>query len=594
MILTVSGDQFLLDGEPFRILSGSIHYFRVHPGHWRDRLQKLKDFGLNTVETYIPWNMHEPEMSVFKFDRCVDLAGYLTIAQELGLHVIIRPGPFICSEWDFGGLPYWLLKDPTMQVRTSYPPYLEAVDRYFDRLFEILVPFQSTHGGPIIAMQVENEYGGYGNDQSYLMYIREGMQQRGVDVLLFTSDAPYDGNQQSGGVPGVIGTVNFAYNARKGFDVLRQYHPHGPLMVTEFWSGWFDHWGGFHHLCADGAQEPDEPVKTFDDILAAGASVNFYMFHGGTNFGFMNGANLDEGRYQAEVTSYDYAAPLTEWGDASPRFAEFGKVLRKYIPLPELVIPEQSPKLALGKLRMTESTSLWDTLNDLSHSRQCISPRPMEDFDQNYGLILYRTYISGPRTRARLTVHGVHDRAQIFLDGDQVGVFERETGVSSMLVDIQEWGAWLDILVENMGRVNFGPGLMDRKGITGGVTLDGQLQFQWQVYPLRLEYISPYLFQAADGQPNRFPMFFRSDFYVSEPADTFLDTSAWSKGFAWINGFNIGRYWNRGPQKRLYVPGPLLKPGRNELIMLELHECLEEVVTFTDQPDLGKPDPHTL
>lgn len=565
-----------------------MHYFRVVPQYWRDRLQKMRDFGLNTVETYVPWNLHEPEPGEYHFDGGLDLAEFIRLAGELDLKVIVRPGPYICSEWDFGGLPYWLLKDPQMVVRSSYPPYLEAVESYFDHLFPILTPLQSSKGGPIIAMQVENEYGGFANDQIYLACLHESLRAHGVDVLLFTSDTPYDGNQQAGGLPDVLPTVNFARNAPEAFVKFRQYHPKGPLMVTEFWSGWFDHCGEKHNLNSDGGTDIDRSVTALDDILAMGASLNFYMFHGGTSFGFMNGANSDHGKYLPDVTSYDYAAPLTEWGDPSPRYEAFARVLRKHVDLPALAIPVPMEKKKYGKIHLTESASLWDVLDDLSHSQQSITPLPMENYGQDYGLILYRTYLSGPREDAVLRIRGLHDRAQVYLDGDLIAVLERETGVDSVTINIQEWGSWLDILVENQGRVNFGPDLMDRKGILGGVTLDEQYQYQWQVYPLPLKYISPFFFQAAEGQPNRFPMFFRAEFQIDQPADTFLDTCLMNKGFAWINGTNLGRYWMRGPQKRLYIPGPLLKAGKNELILLELHECLQEVVELTDHPDLGE------
>lgn len=586
-MLTVSGKKFLWNGNPYRIISGSMQYFRVVPQYWRNRLEKMRDFGLNTVETYIPWNLHEPEPTEFTFEGGLDIAAYIKLAQEVGLNVIIRPGPFICAEWEFGGLPYWLLKDPHMQVRCSYAPFLEAVDAYFDRLFAILSPLQSTQGGPIIAMQLENEYGGYGNDVAYLTSLHESMVKRGVDVLLFTSDTPYDGNLQSGSLPGILPTLDFAYDAKSKFEKYRQYHPDGPLMVSEFWSGWFDHWGEKHHLAADGMNTIDKSVQTLEEILATGASLNFYMFHGGTNFGFMNGANDENGKFQSVVTSYDYAAPLTEWGDPSPRFYAYRNVLSRYVDLPLLKDIPPVPRKNYGLIKMTESVSLWDALDDLSKSRLSVVPLPMEEYNQDYGFILYRTYVSGPRDDAKLAIHGIGDRAQVFLDGDQVAVLDRESGTDHVIFEVPPSGIWLDILVENMGRVNFGPGLMDRKGILNGVTIDDQYLYQWQVYPLPMKYISPYLFQPSAGQGNRFPMFFRGEFEINDIADTFLYPKHWSKGIAWVNGSNLGRYWNRGPQKSLYIPGPLLRQGKNEIILLELHETIFPVVELTDQPCLG-------
>lgn len=586
-MLTISGNQFLWNGEPFRILSGSMHYFRVVPQYWADRIQKMRTFGLNTVETYIPWNLHESEPTEYNFKGSLDLATFLATIRDAGMHAIVRPGPYICSEFDFGGLPYWLLKDRNMQIRCSYAPYLEAVERYFDHLMPILAPFQTSQGGPIMAMQLENEYGSFGNDLAYLSALYEMIIQKGMKTLLFTSDPPTDGNLQGGTLQGVLPAINFAYDAPQKIQKLREYKPGGPLFVSEFWSGWFDHWGEEHHTGPDGGVPMDRSVEALDHIMTSGASINFYMFHGGTNFGFMNGANDDGGVYRATVTSYDYDAPLTEWGDPSPRFMAYREVLSRHIQLPPLEAVPGGRRQTIGKLTMSESVSLWDVLEDLCRSRQSVSPGTMEDYDQDYGFILYRTYISGPRENIRLKVHGVRDRAQVYLDGDLIAIFERERNEDEILTEIPDGGSWLDILVENMGRVNFGTGLMDRKGILDGVTVDGQFLFQWQIYPLSMKYISPYLFQPAAGQAIRFPMFFRSEFDLSNTSDTFLDVSNWTKGVAWVNGVNIGRFWNRGPQKRLYIPGPLLRQGRNDLILLELHEAMKNEVSLVDEPDLG-------
>jgi beta-galactosidase len=399
MTLTTTRDQFLLNGKPFRILSGAMHYFRARPEVWRDHLEKMRLFGLNTVETYAAWNLHEPRPGEFHFDGALDLVKFIQTADEVGLKVILRPGPYICSEWDFGGLPSWLLKDPRMQVRCSYPPYLAAVDRYFDALLPQLVSLQSASGGPIIAMQVENEYGSYGGDKAYLLHLADGMRARGVDVLLFTSDGPRDGTLQDGSLPGILKTVNFAFDAQEGLAKLREYQPDGPLMVTEFWSGWFDHWGEPHHISADGSDSIERSVQTLDDILAAGASINFYMFHGGTNFGFMNGANLELTGYRADVTSYDYACPLDEAGDPSPRFAAYREVLRRHGDIPDGPLPAPAPKKAYGRAALTESAGLFDSLETLSTKRMSVTPDPMEYFDQDYGFLLYRTHISGPRRK---------------------------------------------------------------------------------------------------------------------------------------------------------------------------------------------------
>ncbi|HTX90011.1 MAG TPA: beta-galactosidase family protein [Anaerolineales bacterium] len=585
-MLTISADQFLLDDKPFRILSGAIHYFRVVPEYWRDRLEKARAFGLNTIETYVAWNLHEPRPGEFRFDGGLDLVRFIQTAADLGLKVIVRPGPYICSEWDFGGLPAWLLKDPSLQVRCMYPPYLEAMDRFLDALLPRLVRLQISHGGPIIAMQVENEYGGFGNDRAYLEYLANGLRRRGVDALLFTSDGPRDKDQQGGSLPGVYKTVNFAYGAGQALEKQRQYQPEGPRMATEFWTGWFDHWGDRHHHSA--GHLPIQAVHwTYRSILSAGASVNLYMFHGGTSFGFMNGANTEDGRYQADVSSYDYGAPLDEAGDLTPKFHALRKVLRSQVPnLPEFPLPKPSRKAAYGRVQLDRSASLFGSLDSLSHRQVRPAPEPMEAFDQDYGFILYRTQVSGPRPRARLEIHDLHDRAQVFLDGHPAGVLEREFPGRTLYLSIPAQGARLDILVENMGRVNFGPDLMDRKGITRGVSLGGQLLFGWEIFPLPLDTLEAIQFTTVESTVG--PAFFRGSFQVEDPADTFLALPGWTKGVAWLNGVNLGRFWRRGPQHSLYVPAPLIRKGENELIVLELHSAGKPVVEFIDHPKLDR------
>ena len=583
MTLTISSTQFLLDGKPFRILSGAMHYFRVVPKYWRDRLEKMHAFGLNTVETYVAWNLHEPRPGEFHFDGMLDIVKFIETANDVGLKVIVRPGPYICSEWDFGGLPAWLLKDPNMQVRCAYPPYLAAVDRFFDVLLPMLVSLQSTRGGPIIAMQVENEYGSYGNDKVYLRHLADGMRARGIDSFLFTSDGPRDNCLQGGTLPDVFKTVNFAFEAKEAFAKLREYQPDGPLMVMEFWSGWFDHWGEPHHISEDGSDSIQRSVDTLDEILAMGASVNFYMFHGGTNFGFMNGANGDPSPYQADITSYDYACPISESGDLNPRYEGYREVIKKYVDIPSIFDIRPSTKRSYGTVELTESVSLFNSLDVLSRPHKSVTPQPMEMFDQDYGFILYRTTVSGPRMGI-LRVRGLHDRAHVFINGELTDILDRESGNEYSAVDAAK-DFQLDILVENMGRINFGPSLLDRKGITDGVTVNDQYQFGWEVFPLPLNDLSRLKFSSlvvADRQPT----FYRASFHVDEPADTFLALPGWTKGVVWLNSFNLGRYWERGPQKALYIPAPLLKRGTNELVVFELHGIQKPTVEFRDQPDL--------
>nr|WP_201388842.1 beta-galactosidase [Ktedonobacter sp. SOSP1-85] len=570
----------MLDGEPFRVLSGAMHYFRVPRASWDDRLYKLKAMGLNTVETYVAWNLHEPRPGEFHFEDNLGLAEYIRCAARQGLHVIVRPGPYICAEWELGGLPAWLLKDPGMRLRCSYPPYLKAVDRFFDALLAELAPLQVTRGGPILAMQVENEYGSYGNDSEYLRYLEDGLRARGIDVLLFTSDGPTDEMLQYGTLPHILKTANFGSKANEAFSKLRDYQPEGPLMCMEFWNGWFDHWGTEHHM-----RDAQDAAATLDEMLAAGASVNFYMFHGGTNFGFMNGANYMGEQYQPTTTSYDYDAPLNEAGDPTPKYFAYREVLGKYVELPELPLPTLTPKQAIGSIQLYESVGFFEGLPMLAEPQQAVTPEPMEFFDQNYGFILYRTTISGPRAEVPLILRDLHDRALVFANGALLGTLERSVPSPSLMLSVPAKGLTLDILVENMGRVNYGPDLLDRKGITGGVLLGQQYLYHWNVYPLPLEDLSTLPFQAQGALKG--PAFYRATFEVSSQEDTFLALPGWSKGVCWLNGFNLGRYWQRGPQHTLYVPGSLLKSGTNELVIFELHEPGTCTVEFREQPHLA-------
>lgn len=585
-MLTISGDQFQLDGQPFRILSGAMHYFRIHPADWEDRLLKLRAMGLNTVETYVAWNLHEPRPGEFHFDGGLDLERYLTLASDLGLKAIVRPGPYICSEWDLGGLPPWLLAGPGMRVRCAYSPYLVAVDRFFGALLPRLAPLQIIHGGPLIAVQVENEYGSYGNDKTYLRHLDELLRSHGIDVLLFTSDGPNDQMLQFGSLPHIFKTVNFGSQAVEAFAKLREYQPEGPLMCAEFWNGWFDHWGEAHHI-----RDPQEAASALEEILNLGASVNLYMFHGGTNFGLMSGANeAPYPNYQATVTSYDDDAPLNEAGDPTPKYFALRDVLSRYTTIPDLPVPGPSPKLALGTVELSQSVDLFEILESLSRPISSATPEPMERLGHNVGFILYRTQVDAPGIKASLgkaplTIYDIHDRAQVFLKGVPIAVLEREFHQNSVDVEIPSSGAQLDILVENMGRVNYGPGLADRKGITDAVLLGQQILYDWKIYPIRLDNLSTLPFAAVQNTSG--PAFFRGTFTVTEPHDTFLALPGWTKGLAWINDFCLGRYWNRGPQKTLYTPAHLLRPGENELIVFELHGTEKAVVELVDKSDLG-------
>ena len=563
----IEGDGFLLDGRPFRILSGALHYFRIPPAYWADRLHKLKAMGLNTVETYVAWNVHEPRPGEFDFAGMADLVRFVETAQALGLYVIVRPGPFICAEWEFGGLPAWLLADPDMEVRCCYPPYLAAVRRFYEALLLRLLPLQIQRGGPVIAMQVENEYGSYGSDQAYLAWLRDLMLELGVETLLFTSDGATDHMLTHGTLGGVWKTANFGSRADGEFATLRRYQPDAPLMCMEFWNGWFDHWGEPHHT-----RDAEDAAAALDEILALGASVNVYMFHGGTNFGFMNGANtdLETRRYQPTVNSYDYDAPLSEDGEPTAKYHAFRRVIGKYADLPPLQLPAPAPRLELGPIRFTGYAALADNAARLGTAIEAAAPRSMEALGQDYGYTLYRTRARHPAGTVRLSAERVHDRAQVFVDGVPAGVLERD-GALAIDVELPGGPCVIELLVENQGRVNYGPDLQDRKGLLGWVRLGINKLYHWEMIPLPLRHLDVLDFGAYGDESVDRPGFHRAAFDVAAPGDCFLGLSGWTKGVAWLNGFNLGRYWERGPQRRLYVPAPLLRPGRNELIVFEQH-----------------------
>ncbi|MEV0986458.1 beta-galactosidase family protein [Streptomyces sp. NPDC049949] len=577
-LLQIEDDGFRLDGDPFRILSGGLHYFRVHPDLWADRLHKARLMGLNTVETYVPWNLHQPRPDEFRMDAGLDLGRFLDLAAAEGLYVLLRPGPYICAEWEGGGLPSWLLADPSMRLRSRDPRFLTAVDDYFSRLLPPLHDRLATRGGPVLAVQVENEYGAYGDDTAYLEHLADSLHRHGVDVPLFTCDQPAD--LERGALPGVLATANFGSRSAAHLATLRTARPSGPLLSTEFWIGWFDRWGGNHVV--RGAEQASQEL---DELLATGASVNFYMFHGGTNFGFMNGAN-DKHTYRPTVTSYDYDAPLDEAGDPTEKFAAFREVIAKYAPVPAEFPPARAAKFSLEAVRLTESIGLLDAAPVLGDAVASRRPLTMEELGQDYGFVLYETELTDAGS-ALLELEQVRDRAQVFLDGQPVGVLEREDHERALTFAVQRPGAVLTVLVENQGRVNYGDGIHDRKGLPGGALLNGTPLEGWTSRPLPLTALEDLPFGAGPATPTG-PAFHRGTFDADRPADTFLHLDGWRKGSVWVNGFALGRYWSRGPQRSLYVPGPVLRRGANEVVVLELHAPgRERKVAFRDAPDLG-------
>lgn len=583
-------DQFYLDNQPFKIISGAIHYFRVVPQYWRDRLQKLRALGCNTVETYVPWNLHEPHPGEFCFSGMLDLTKFLQIAQEVGLFAIVRPSPYACGEWEFGGLPGWLLAEDGMKLRCTYQPFLDHVRSYYKKLFSILTPLQADQGGPVILMQVENEYGAYGDDPGYLSALRDCMRENGATVPFITSDGPWGDYLNGGSIDGALPTANFGSNASEQFSILQKHIGSGPLMCTEFWVGWFDAWGDEAHHTTDA----EACAHELDEILKRG-SVNIYMFHGGTNFGFTNGSNY-YGRLQPDVTSYDYDALLTEDGHITPKYTAFQNVISKYAPVPEVALSTAVSRKAYGTFAVQDTVSLFSTLEDLAGSTESPWPLCMEKLGQNFGYTLYISALKQNVVIKKLQLIGANDRAQIFFDQKPyLTLYDLELLKEYPITPVPSVRAELDILTENMGRVNYGPRMEhQRKGIDGAVLLNGHSHSGWKMYPLPMDADMAQKIDFSKSYRDGTPAFYRIPFTVDKVGDTFLDLTGWGKGCALLNGFQLGRFWEIGPQKRLYVPGPLLKQGENELILFETEGKAGHSVAFRREPDLGKVFPQTM
>ena len=556
--------QFQLDGKPFRILSGEMHYPRIPEEYWRDRMLKAKAMGLNTICTYVFWNVHEPSPGVFTFEANLNIAKFIRQAQELGLYVLLRPGPYVCSEWDFGGLPAWLLNDPQLKIRCMYPTYWTAAKRYLLQLGKELEGLTIDKGGPIIAVQVENEYGSYGNDKEYLRAIRQTLREAGFDCLLFTSDGSLPMMLEAGTLDDVLPAVNFDSDPAVEFGNLEKFRKNIPHMNGEFWSGWFTQWGQEKW----GGQDLNKQKGYVRWMLENGKSFNFYMFHGGTNFGFTAGANFYNNRYWPDITSYDYGAPLTEDGEPTEAFFAYRDLLKQFqtngTKLPELPTVK---RISIPTIAITERAPLFENLPQPVAS---VQPMPMERFGQNFGYILYRTKIPG--LGGKLRVKDLHDYAMIYVDGVFIGTMDRRFGQDTLTI-LQKGSneQVLDVFVEALGRVNFSAHMIDRKGITEYVTLNWLTLMNWEVYALPLEYQTLQKMRFSAGKQTYGPTIFKGAFVMEETGDSFLDMRQWSKGAVWVNGHNLGRYWrSAGPQYDLYLPGPWLKKGSNEILILDL------------------------
>jgi beta-galactosidase len=573
----VDGDHFALDGKPFVVRSGEMHYARVPRPYWRDRMRKLRAMGLNTLCMYSFWNAHEPRPGVFDFSDNLDIAAYIKIAQEEGLWVIVRPGPYSCAEWEFGGYPAWLLETPDLKVRTTDPRFLEAAGRYMRRLMAEVAPLQVTRGGPVIMVQVENEYGSFGKDKVYLNAIRKMIVDGGIDVTLYTSDGSLAEMLSGGTLPDLASVVNFGGAPEEEFANFAKFRTGVPRMCGEYWVGWFDHWGEEHHTGDNKVH-----LAGIDWMLERGIGFNLYMAHGGTSFGFMNGANYGTVKgskgYEPDTSSYDYDAPIDEAGRLAPKFALYRDVIRKHLPPGEKLPdpPPPLPMIAIPRFELRESASLWQLL---AKPVEAEHPQTFEELHQAYGFVLYRTR-GRKAAHAKLEITELRDYAVLYQGTRRIGTIDRTQAESARDVTLED-DAPLDILVENMGRINFGPRLLeDRKGITQKVTLDGAELTGWSMYRLPLSDLKGLRFSpgAAAG-----PAFHRARFQLSETGDTYFDLRGWGKGFVWVNGRNLGRHWKVGPQRALFCPGVWLRKGENEIVVLDLEEGgARSIASLTD------------
>ncbi|MGW7490741.1 glycoside hydrolase family 35 protein [Streptomyces sp. NPDC054786] len=562
--------DFVLDGRPVRLLSGALHYFRVHEAQWDHRLAMLRAMGLNCVETYVPWNLHEPRPGEFRDPEA--LGRFLDAVRAAGLWAIVRPGPYICAEWENGGLPQWLTGPLGRRVRTRDAEYLRAVDAWFARLLPQVVARQCTAGGPVIMVQAENEYGSYGSDGVYLAHLVDRLRELGVRVPLFTSDGPEDHMLSGGAVPGLPATANFGSGAREALAALRRHQADGPLMCMEFWCGWFAHWGQ-----AQAPRAPEDAAAALREILECGASVNVYMAHGGTNFGGWAGANrageLHDGALRSTVTSYDYGAPVDERGRPTEKFWRFREVLAEWADGPLPRVPEPLRVLpAPVRAVVGEWACAKDVMEALGgEEAEGGGPATFEELGVDRGVVRYRVAVPGPRGRYPLRVSGLRDRAVVYVDGVRGPVVEGEDAVLGEVAG----PASVEVWVASLGRVNYGPRLGESKGITGGLLHERQYLHGVRSRGLRLDAmedagaLAKVPFRAAEGAGGAVGLYRGTVTVDGRPGDADLALPGWSHGFAWINGFCLGRYWALGPQRTLYVPGPVLREGDNELLLWE-------------------------
>jgi beta-galactosidase GanA len=561
---SISKDQFLMDGKPFQIISGEMHPARIPQEYWRHRIQMAKAMGCNTIAAYVFWNYHESTPGKFDFKTGnKDIAGFLKICKEEGMWVIFRPGPYVCAEWDFGGIPPYLLKIPDIKVRCMDSRYMKAVEKYLNKISAIIKPFLSSKGGPILMVQVENEYGSYGNDKNYLEALRKIWIKNGINVPFYTADGATPYMLEAGNIDGAVIGLDSGSND-EDFEQAKKRNPNVPSFSSETYPGWLTHWG-------EKWARPDtvDLLNEIKYLMDNKKSFNLYVIHGGTNFAFYAGANNGgKGGYQPDLTSYDYDAPINEQGMPAPKYFALKNLISKYTGK-KAELPKAIPAMEIPEIKMNLYSSVWENLPKPVSS---VQPKPMESYDQYEGFIIYKTKLIGHKS-GKLTITDLRDYALVFLNGKFVGKVDRKEGENSIDLpksDVKD--PVLEIFVEAMGHINFAQTLIDRKGITDRVTLNGMTLMNWDVYNLPFD--SKYVEKLKPGKPDteRRGYFFKGEFNLNETADTFIDMSNYKKGVLYVNGHNLGRFWDIGPQKRLYCPAPWLKKGKNEVVVFDLHQ----------------------
>ena len=568
---TVGKNTFLLNGKPFVVKAAELHYPRIPKPYWDQRIKLCKALGMNTVCLYVFWNSHEPQPGAFDFTEQNDLAEFCRLCQQNGMYVILRPGPYVCAEWEMGGLPWWLLKKKDIRLREADPYFMERVGIFEEAVAGQVAGLTIQKGGPIIMVQVENEYGSYGEDKGYVSQIRDMIRHNYPGTALFQCD--WASNFTKNGLPDLVWTMNFGTGADidQQFAPLKKLRPDSPLMCSEFWSGWFDKWGANHET-----RPAADMIKGIDEMLSKGISFSLYMTHGGTNWGHWAGANSPG--FAPDVTSYDYDAPISESGQTTPKYWELRRAMTKYVDGGKLSkVPALIEPIHIPAFRFTEAAPLFD---NLPPAKKEADIRTMEEYDQGFGSILYRTNLPELKAPAMLTVNDAHDYAQVFLEGKYLGKLDRRNGEKQLRLPACPHGARLDILVEAMGRINFGRAIKDYKGITKSVELTVDIDGRpfvcdlknWEVYNLTDSYAfyQGMKFKPIRPEEGRTPGCYRATFRVKKPGDTFLNFETWGKGLVYVNGHAMGRIWEIGPQQTLYMPGCWLKKGENEILVFDI------------------------